>query len=38
MIRDIELALGEKIPRCKVGGVDSWEELERKPTRERRRL
>jgi len=38
MVRDIELALGEKIPRCTVPGVESWEELEKKPSRERRRL
>jgi ATP-dependent RNA helicase RhlE len=38
MVREIEAALGEKIPRCTVGGVESWEELERKPSRERRRL
>jgi len=38
MVRDIEKALGEKIPRCTVPGVESWEELEKKPSRERRRL
>jgi ATP-dependent RNA helicase RhlE len=38
MVREIEAALGEKIPRCTVGGVESWEELEKKPSRERRRL
>src|SRR5438067_571652 len=38
MVRDIETALGEKIPRCTVAGVEPWEELERKPSRERRRL
>src|SRR5438046_6855228 len=32
MIRDIEKALGEKIPRCTVPGVESWEELEKKPS------
>jgi ATP-dependent RNA helicase RhlE len=38
MVREIETALGEKIPRCTVAGVEPWEELERKPSRERRRL
>ena len=38
MVRQIEETLGEKIPRCTVGGVEAWEELEKKPTRERRRL
>jgi len=38
MVRDIEITLGEKIPRCTVPGVESWEELEKKPSRERRRL
>ena len=38
MVRDIENALGEKIPRCSVPGVEAWEELEKKPSRGRRRL
>jgi ATP-dependent RNA helicase RhlE len=38
MVRQIEEILGEKIPRCAVGGVEPWEELEKKPSRTRRRL
>ena len=38
IIRQIEETLGEKIPRCSVPGVETWEELEKKPSRERRRL
>jgi ATP-dependent RNA helicase RhlE len=38
MVRQIEETLGEKIPRCTVGGVEAWEESEKKPGRERRRL
>lgn len=38
MVRQIEETLGEKIPRCSVAGVEPWEESERKPSRERRRL
>ncbi len=38
MIRKIEETLGEKIARCSVPGVDAWEESEKKPSRERRRL
>jgi ATP-dependent RNA helicase RhlE len=38
MVRQIEETLGEKIPRCAVGGVEQWEELEKRPSRERRRL
>lgn len=38
MVRDIEQVLGEKIARCTVAGVDPWEELEKKPSRARRRL
>jgi ATP-dependent RNA helicase RhlE len=39
MVRKIEETLGEKIPRCSVAGVESWEEMEKKPvSRERRRL
>ena len=38
MVRKIEEALGEKVPRCVVAGVEPWEELEKKPSRERRRV
>jgi len=38
MVRKIEEVLGEKIPRCAVAGVEPWEELEKKPSRERRRV
>jgi ATP-dependent RNA helicase RhlE len=38
MVRKIEDTLGEKIPRCAVAGVEPWEELEKKPSRERRRV
>lgn len=38
MVRKIEEVLGEKIPRCAVAGVEPWEESEKKPTRERRRV
>lgn len=38
MVRQIEQTLGEKIPRCTVPGIDPWVELEKKPTRERRRV
>lgn len=38
MVRQIEETLGEKIPRCTVGGVEAWEESEKKPSRGRRRL
>lgn len=38
MIRQIETTLGEKIPRCAVGGVEMWEETERKPGRSRTRV
>ncbi len=39
MIRNIETALGEKIPRCTVAGVEPEVELEKKTvTRERRRV
>ena len=38
MVRKIEETLGEKIARCSVPGVDAWEESEKKPSRERRRL
>jgi ATP-dependent RNA helicase RhlE len=39
MVRTIEEALGEKIPRCTVPGIEPWVELEKKTaTRERRRV
>ncbi len=38
MVRQIEEILGEKIARCAVAGVEPWEELEKKPSRARRRL
>jgi ATP-dependent RNA helicase RhlE len=38
MVRKIEEVLGEKIPRCTVPGVEAWEEMEKKPTTQRRRL
>ena len=38
MVRKIEETLGEKIARCSVPGVEAWEEMEKKPSRERRRL
>jgi ATP-dependent RNA helicase RhlE len=38
MVRKIEDVLGEKIARCTVGSVQPWEESEKKPSRERRRL
>jgi ATP-dependent RNA helicase RhlE len=38
MVRKIEEALGEKVPRCAVAGVEPWEEMEKKPTRSRRRV
>jgi ATP-dependent RNA helicase RhlE len=38
MVRQIEEVLGEKVPRCTVGGVEPWEELEKRPSRTRRRL
>src|ERR1051326_488835 len=38
MVRQIEETLGEKIPPRTAGGVEAWEELEKKPSRERRRL
>src|SRR5687767_2979373 len=39
MARKIEETLGEKLPRCRVAGVEAWEESERKPvSRERRRV
>jgi ATP-dependent RNA helicase RhlE len=38
MVRKIEETLAEKIARCSVPGVEAWEEMEKKPSRERRRL
>jgi len=38
MVRKIEETLGEKIPRCSVPGVEAWEEMEKKPSRARRRV
>ncbi|HEV7919646.1 MAG TPA: DEAD/DEAH box helicase [Thermoanaerobaculia bacterium] len=38
MIKQIETTLGEKIPRCAVAGIEAWVELEKKPSRERRRV
>ncbi|MFZ2494040.1 MAG: DEAD/DEAH box helicase [Thermoanaerobaculia bacterium] len=38
MVAKIEQILGEKVPRCTVPGVEPWEELEKKPTRTRRRV
>src|ERR1043166_964148 len=35
MVRKIEETLGEKIPRCKVAGIEAWEEME-KPVRRTR--
>ena len=38
MVRKIEEALGEKIPRCAVAGVEAWEESEKKAATRRRRV
>lgn len=38
MVRKIEETLNEKIARCTVAGVEAWEESEKKPSRERRRV
>ena len=38
MVKQIETTLGEKIPRCSVGSIEPWVELEKKPSRERRRV
>jgi len=38
MVRNIETTIGEKIPRCSVGGVPVEQELEKKVKSERRRL
>ncbi len=38
MVRQIEAVLGEKIPRCTVGGVEPWTESERPATRSRNRV
>ena len=37
-VRDIEIVLGQKLPRCTVEGVEPYVELKRKPTVRRRRL
>ena len=37
-VKKIEETLGEKLPRCTVAGIEPWEEMEKKPSRERRRL
>jgi len=38
MVRKIEETLGEKIARCKVAGIEPWEELERPSRRTRTRV
>jgi ATP-dependent RNA helicase RhlE len=38
MVAKIEETLNDKVPRCTVPGVDAWEELEKKPSRTRRRV
>lgn len=38
MVRKIEETLNEKVARCTVPGVEAWEESEKKPSRERRRV
>lgn len=38
MVKKLEETLNEKIPRCVVGGVEAWEELEKKPSKVRRRV
>jgi ATP-dependent RNA helicase RhlE len=38
MVHKIEETLGEKVPRCSVPGVEAWEEMEKRPSRERRRV
>jgi ATP-dependent RNA helicase RhlE len=38
MVKKIEETLNEKVPRCSVPGVEAWEELEKKPSRTRRRV
>jgi ATP-dependent RNA helicase RhlE len=38
LIRDIEATLGEKIARCSAGGVEPWEESEKRPSRTRSRV
>jgi ATP-dependent RNA helicase RhlE len=38
MVRTIEEALGEKIPRCAVSGIEPWVESEKKASAPRRRL
>jgi len=38
MVRKIEENLGEKLPRCTVGGIEAWEEMERPARRTRTRV
>jgi ATP-dependent RNA helicase RhlE len=38
MVRKIEETLGEKIPRCKVAGIEAWEEMEKPVRRTRTRV
>jgi ATP-dependent RNA helicase RhlE len=38
MIHQIEAILGEKIPRCKVAGVEAWVEMEKPAVRKRTRV
>lgn len=38
MVRTIEAAIGQTLPRCTVPGVEPWVEAKRAPSRERRRV
>ena len=38
MVRKIEETIDEKLPRCVAAGVEAWEEMEKKPSRTRRRV
>lgn len=38
MVHQIEAVLGEKVPRCTVGGVEPWVEMEKVAVRKRTRL
>ena len=38
MVHQIEAVLGEKVPRCTVGGVEPWVEMEKVAARKRTRL
>ena len=38
MVHQIETVLGEKVPRCTVGGVEPWVEMEKVAARKRTRL